>query len=111
MGAAVQLDPSVQRFVSASQRKMLIDGQWVASASGKTFDTLNPATGDVLAKVAEGNAEDIDRAVKVARRVFDDGKWANSGPRERQQLLFRIADLIEQHAAELAQLETLDNGK
>ena len=111
MGAAVQLDPSVQRFVSASQRKMLIDGQWVASASGKTFDTLNPATGEVLAKVAEGNAEDIDRAVKVARRVFDDGKWANSGPRERQQLLFRIADLIEQHAAELAQLETLDNGK
>src|SRR5258705_10546856 len=106
MGAAVQLEASVKSFVSAAQRKMLIDGRWVAAASGKTFDTLNPATGEVLAKVAEGDAEDVDRAVKVARRVFDEGKWANSAPRERQQLLFRIADLIEQHAGELAQLET-----
>src|SRR5438552_3566986 len=111
MGAAVQLDSSVERFVHAPVRKMLIDGKWVEAASGKTFETPNPATGQVLARIAEGDAEDIDRAVRAARRVFDQGDWGRTPPTERERLLLRIADLIESHADELAQLETLDNGK
>jgi len=111
MGVAVQLEAAVERFVGTPVRKMLIDGKWVEAASGKTFETLNPATGQVLARVAEGDKEDIDRAVRAARRTFDDGRWARMNPGERQRLLLRIADLIEQHGDELAQLETLDNGK
>jgi acyl-CoA reductase-like NAD-dependent aldehyde dehydrogenase len=90
---------------------MLIDGKWVEAASGKTFETPNPATGAVLARIAEGDAEDVDRAVRAARRAFDDGAWTRTPPTERERLLLRIADLIEKHADELAQLETLDNGK
>src|SRR5215470_13394228 len=111
MGAAVPLEAAVERFVGTPVRKMLIDGKWVAAASGKTFETVNPATGEVLARVAEGDQEDIDRAVKAARRAFDDGKWAAMRPAERQGLLLKIAELIERHGKELAQLETLDNGK
>src|SRR5439155_7722457 len=111
MGAAVKLDSSVESFVHASVRKMLIDGKWVEAASGKTFETPNPATGQVLARIAEGDAEDNDRAVRAARRVFDQGDWGRTPPTERERLLLRIADLIESHADELAQLETLDNGK
>src|SRR5439155_1050800 len=111
MGAAVQLQSAVERFVGAPVRKMLIDGKWVEAASGKKFETINPATGQVLARVAEGDKEDIDRAARAARRAFDDGKWARINPTERQRLLLRIADLIEANGDELAQLETLDNGK
>ena len=111
MGAAVPLQPSVQSFVSAKTRKMLIDGKWVEAASGKSFETPNPATGEVLARVAEGDAEDVDRAATAARRAFDAGSWSRMPPSERQRLLLRIADLIDQHGDELAQLETLDNGK
>src|ERR1041385_6867371 len=111
MQAAVSVESSVERFVSAPVRKMLIDGKWVEAASGKTFETPNPATGATLARVAAGDKEDIDRAVRAARRTFAGGRWARSNPRERQPILFRIADLIEKHADELAQLETLDNGK
>jgi len=111
METALKLDPAVQDFVRAPFRKMLIDGKWVASASGKTFDTVNPATGEVLARVAEGDGEDVERAVRAARRAFDDGGWPQSKPAERTRILLRIADLIEQHADEIAQLETLDNGK
>jgi 5-carboxymethyl-2-hydroxymuconate semialdehyde dehydrogenase len=111
MGIAARLESSVERFLAAPVRKMLIDGKWVEAASGKTFDTLNPATGEVLARVAEGDAEDVDRAVRAARRAFDSGPWRRMRPAERERLLLRIADLIEAHAEELAELETLDNGK
>jgi acyl-CoA reductase-like NAD-dependent aldehyde dehydrogenase len=111
MGAAVKLDQSVESFVHAPVRKMLIDGKWVEAASGKTFETPNPATGEVLARVAEGDAKDIDRAVRAARRAFDDGAWVRMRPTERERILLRIAELIESHGDELAQLETLDNGK
>jgi acyl-CoA reductase-like NAD-dependent aldehyde dehydrogenase len=111
MGAAIQLESSVSRFVGAPARKMLIDGKWVDAASGKTFDTYNPATGEVLARVAEGDAEDVDRAAKAARRAFEGGSWPGMAPADRERILFRIADLIEQNAEELAQLETLNNGK
>src|SRR5438552_18297302 len=85
MGAAVKLESSVERFVHAPVRKMLIDGKWVEAASGKTFETPNPATGQVLARVAEGDAEDIDRAVKAARRVFDQRDWARMRPTDRER--------------------------
>src|SRR5438270_9981788 len=103
---------SSTQAVAETPRKyqLFIDGQWVDAASGKTFETPNPATGKTLAKIAEGDAEDIDRAVKAARRAFDQGDWARMRPPERERILLRIADLIEQHGDELAQLETLDNG-
>ncbi|HZR81248.1 MAG TPA: aldehyde dehydrogenase family protein [Candidatus Binatia bacterium] len=110
-GAAVAIAPAVEKFVRAPSRRMLIDGKWVESASGKTFDTMNPATGEVLARVAEGDAEDVDRAVRAARRAFDESPWPTSAPSERARVLFRVAELIEKNADELAQLETLDNGK
>jgi aldehyde dehydrogenase (NAD+) len=111
MGAAVKLESSVESFVRAPVRKMLIDGKWVEAASGKSFETPNPATGEVLARVAAGDAEDVDRAVRAARRAFDDGAWTRMAPVAREAILLRIAELIERHADELAQLETLDNGK
>lgn len=89
----------------------LIDGQWVASRSGKTFDDIDPSTGDVIAKVAAGEAADIDAAVQAARRAFETGPWPRMSARERGRLLLRLAELIETHAEELAALETLDNGK
>src|SRR5215467_14025522 len=111
MGVAAKLESSVQKFVKAPVRKMLIGGKWVEAASGKTFATVNPADGSELARVAEGDKEDVDRAAKAARKAFDDGKWSRMVPAERERLLLKIADLIEQHGTELAQLETLDNGK
>jgi aldehyde dehydrogenase (NAD+) len=93
------------------QTKMLIGGKWVESASGKTFPTINPATEEVIAEVAEGNAEDIDRAVKAARKAFDEGPWRKTDARDRGRLLNKLADLMEAQIDELAELETLDNGK
>ncbi len=98
-------------FLQQQPVKMLIGGQWVPAASGKTFATINPATGTVLAQVAEGDREDINRAVAAARKAFEGGPWPKLTPSQRGRLLWRLADLIEQHADELAQLETLDNGK
>lgn len=96
-------------FLDGRLKRMLIDGKWVEAASGKTFDSVNPATGEVLAKVAEGDAEDIRRAVAAARRAFD-GPWSKWKPYERQQVLLTLADLVDQHIDELALLDTLDMG-
>src|SRR5436190_1158560 len=93
------------------QTKMLIDGQWRDSVSGKTFQTVNPATEDVIAEVAEGDAADIDLAVKAARKAFDSGPWRTTDARDRGRLMNKLADLIESRIDELAELETLDNGK
>lgn len=95
----------------AFQTKLLIDGKWRDSVSGKTFDTVNPATEEVIAQVAEGDAADIDLAVKAARKAFDSGPWRKMDARDRGRLLNRFADLIEENIDELAELETLDNGK
>ena len=81
------------------------------AASGETFAVENPAREETIAHVARGGAEDIDRAVKAARRAFDEGSWRRSNPSERGKLLWRIADRIEEHGEEFAQLESLDNGK
>ncbi|HEU5227545.1 MAG TPA: aldehyde dehydrogenase family protein [Ktedonobacteraceae bacterium] len=98
-------------FLQQQPIKMLIGGQWLEAASGKTFDTYNPSTGEVLARVAEGDAEDINRAVAAARKAFEGGSWPKMTPAQRGRLLWKLSDLIEQHGQELAQLETLDNGK
>ena len=110
MATEVEVNPSALEFVS-SERRMLVGGDWVGAASGKTFEVYNPATGDVLANVAEGDSEDIDRAVKTARAAFDTGPWTQMTPSERGRIIHRIGDLILEHGDELAALETLDNGK
>ncbi len=106
----VTLDRNVEEFIAAP-RQLFINGQWVEAASGQTFETPNPATGETLARVAEGDAEDIDRAVRAARKAFDDGPWGRMTPSERGRIIWRIGDLILQHVEELAQLESVDNGK
>jgi aldehyde dehydrogenase (NAD+) len=93
------------------QTKLLIDGQWRDALSGKTFETINPATEEVIAEVAEGDKADIDLAVKAARRAFDSGPWRKMDARDRGRLINRLADLVEEHIDDLAELETLDNGK
>src|SRR5579864_1538164 len=103
-----QVQSSVSEFVG-KPRKMLIGGKWVDSVSGKTFETYNPATGEVLAHVAEGDRADIDLAVKAARKAFESGPWPEMSPAERGRLLWKLADLVDQHHEELAELETLDN--
>ena len=97
--------------VNVRHTECFIDGQWVPAASGKTFPTINPATEEVIAQVAEGDAEDIDRAAKAARRAFESGDWAKMDAADRGRLLYRLADRIEEEIDELAALETLDNGK
>ena len=92
-------------------RQLLIDGQWVAAQSGKTFAVFDPSTGQQIATVAEADAADVNLAVAAARRAFDDGPWAKMKPAERARLLWKLSDLMEAHADELAELESLDNGK
>src|SRR5271156_5190103 len=113
--------PSVERAKSASAdaahdflkkpKQLLIGGKWVPSKSGKTFETINPATEEVLALVAEGDKADVDEAVKAARKAYEEGKWSSISPHQRTRYLLTIADLIDQHADQLAELESLDNGK
>jgi phenylacetaldehyde dehydrogenase len=106
----VTLDQSVETFIAAP-RQLFINGEWTDAASGKTFETPNPATGETLAHVAEGDAEDINRAVRAARAAFEDSAWSRMTPSDRGRIIWRIGDLILEHAEELAQLESLDNGK
>jgi len=102
----VTVDRSVEEFTTAP-RKLFIGGQWTEAASGKTFETPNPATGETLANVAEGDAEDINRAVSAAREAFESGPWSRMTPSERGRLIWKIGDLILEHTEELAQLESL----
>lgn len=102
-------DPARHPFLTGKPKRLFIDGRWIEAASGKTFDTVNPSTGMVLTSVAEGDAEDMDRAVEAARRAFN-GPWRKFKPFERQNLLLKLADLVEQHFEELAALDTLDMG-
>ncbi|MDM4718709.1 aldehyde dehydrogenase [Micromonospora sp. WMMA1363] len=93
------------------QARLFIDGDYVDAASGETFATVTPRDGSVLAHVAAGSAPDIDRAVRAARRAFDDGVWPNTPPKQRKHILLRFAELVREHAEELALLESLDVGK
>src|SRR6516162_3950079 len=104
------IDARVEEFVK-KPRQMFINNQWVPAASGKTFPTYNPATGEVLAQVAEGDKEDIDRAVKAARKAFENPAWADMPASQRGRLIWKLADLMEARTEEFAQIESLDNGK
>jgi phenylacetaldehyde dehydrogenase len=110
MTIAAEVTKTTRDFVGIT-RRLLIDGQWVEAASGKTFVTTDPATEQEITNVAHGEAEDIDRAVAAARRAFEAGPWRTITPSARGQIIWRLADLLEKHAEEFAELEALDNGK
>jgi aldehyde dehydrogenase (NAD+) len=97
--------------VALKATRLLINNQWIDSKSGKTFPTINPATGEEICQVSEADSADVNAAVAAARKAFDEGKWRKTSAAERGKLLNRLADLIEKHADELAELESLDNGK
>ncbi len=105
-----QLSDRAREFAGREHR-LLIDGEPAAAADGRTFETFDPATGRPIAAVAHAGAEDVERAVAAARRAFDDGPWPRLAAAERGRLIGRLAQLVEDHAEELAQLESLDNGK
>ena len=110
MSKISHLGAAAQAFLSRAG-KLLIDGQWVEAASGETFDAIDPATESVICQLGAGDAADVDRAVKAARKAFDSGDWSRMRPVERERLMLKLADLIEKNAEELAELEWLDNGK
>ena len=101
----------IKKDVKIKPGKLFINGRWVDSVSGKTFDTLNPATEKVITSVAEGDSADIDLAVAAAREAFENGPWKKTDARDRGRILLKIAGLIERNKDELALLDTLDNGK
>src|SRR3984893_33498 len=100
----------VTQFLS-TPKKLLINGKWVAAASGKTFEVTNPATGRVIARVAEGDAAAVDAAVQAERRAFESSPWATMSPSDRGKIIWRIGELVSKYQDELAELESLDNGK
>jgi phenylacetaldehyde dehydrogenase len=112
--ATIPIDSRVSartaNFLTRNHR-MLIDGHFVPAASGKTFPVYNPATGEVLCHVPEAESEDVDCAVRAARKAFDEGAWHRMSPSQRGRLLWRVADLLEHHLEEFAELESIDNGK
>jgi phenylacetaldehyde dehydrogenase len=112
--ATLALDPRLSSptasFVTGNLQ-MLIDGEFRSAASGKTFPVYNPATGEVICEVPEAESPDVDRAVRAARRAFDSGPWTKMTPSERGRMIWKLAELLEQHTEEFAELESLDNGK
>ena len=110
LAEVAELKSPVKSWVP-SKKQLLIGGKWVDAKSGKTFDVENPATGDIVAKVADGRKEDIDQAVKAARKAFESGPWKDMSASERGKIVWKIGDLILKYADELAELESLDNGK
>ena len=108
---AITSPSETARTALTSTRELLIDGAWVPAAGGQTFETHDPGTGELLARVAEGGAHDIDLAVRAARRALEDGPWSRLNASERGRIIHRVGDLIMEHADELAELESLDNGK
>ncbi|WP_369899496.1 aldehyde dehydrogenase family protein [Bacillus manliponensis] len=108
--ATIELKPRVREFLE-KEAQLFINGKFVSSISRKTFETYNPATEEVLTVVSEAQKEDVDIAVRAARKAFETGKWPEMSAAERAHLMYKLADLIEEHKEELAQLEALDNGK
>src|SRR6201996_3154168 len=109
MNIAQPISTARHPYADGSYKQMLIDGKWIDAASGKRFETHNPATGELLATVAEGDKEDINRAVAAARRAFE-GPWSRVKADERQRILLKFADLVDAHFDELSSLDTLDMG-
>lgn len=109
--AAYERKERAFEFLRDIPKQLLVAGRWVPAHSGKNFETINPATEEVLARVAEGEALDVDDAVKAAREAFEEGPWLRIRPHQRAEYLLKIAQLMQMHAEELACLITLDNGK
>lgn len=109
--AVVQEKDLLCKDFLAKEKQLLIDGKWVNAESGKTFETKNPANDQVIGKVAEGSKADVDKAVKAARKAVEEGPWRKMSTAQRAKLMLKLADLIEKNSEQLAQLETLDNGK
>jgi acyl-CoA reductase-like NAD-dependent aldehyde dehydrogenase len=107
----VDLSQATRKFFDRQPKQLLIDNQWVDTLDGQTFVSLNPADGHMLAEVALAGDSDVDQAVRAARAAFQAGPWAEMSGEARGQLLWKLADLIEANADELAEIETLDNGK
>lgn len=110
MEKTLQILPRLREFLKGT-KKLLINGEWVDSTSGQTFETLDPSNGKVLAVVNEAGVEDVNKAVSAARQAFENGPWRTMSASERGRLIYKLADLMEAHKEELTQLETLDNGK
>ena len=108
MSIRVQQVPDLE-YLDGRPKRLLIDGEWVSARSGKTFDSINPSTGEVIGEVAEADAGDVDVAVAAARRAFD-GPWSKFTPQQRQNVLLKLADLVEQHLDELRMLDVIDMG-
>jgi phenylacetaldehyde dehydrogenase len=104
------IDSKIRNFMT-SNRRLLIDGKWIEAQSGEKFPVYNPASGEILHQCAAGDKADIDLAVKAARRAFEQGAWPRMTHGQRGRLIWKLADLIEEHLEEFAQLESLDNGK
>ena len=105
------LGDAARAFLSRPSHELVIGGEPVAAADGRTFETLDPATGRLIATVAHGGAEDVDRAVRAARAAFEEGPWPTMRPAQRSATIRALADVVEAHAEELSELESLDNGK
>lgn len=105
-----ELKPKVEQFLKGT-KGLYINGEYVPSKSGKTFDVKDPATAEVIATVSEAQVEDIDAGVQAARKAFDEGEWTKLEAAERSHLIYKFADLLEENREELAQLEAIDNGK
>ena len=99
------------RAFAAGPHRLLIGEERLDAADGRTFETLDPSTGRAIAEVAQAGAEDVDRAVRAAREAFEDGRWSGVSAAERTRAMLAFAEAIEAHADELAELESLDNGK
>src|SRR6516164_3619998 len=108
--AQAQLGNAAKSFL-AGKHQLLIDGKSRDATSGKRFDVVDPATGQAVAAVAEADAADVDEAVRAARKAFESGPWSKTSPQDRSKLMWKLADLLESHADEIAELESLDNGK
>src|SRR5215472_1103545 len=108
---ATVMPPPIEQQIPISAKKLLINNRWVESESGRTFATVNPSTGEEICQIAEADAADVEKAVKAARNAFEKGSWRKTQASDRGRMLHRLADLIEQHADELAAIESLDNGK
>lgn len=111
MATATTSKPRTVKPPKVKDQPLFIGGRWLDSVSGKTFATMNPATGETICQVAEGDRADVDLAVQAARKAFEQGPWQKMNASERGRLLNKLADLIEKNQEELAALETLDNGK
>ncbi len=103
VASSYRLTPRISAFLD-ERHELLINGQWTEATSGQTFAVLDPATTDEIARVPAGDAEDIDKAVAAARAAFESGAWPALRPTDRSRLIWRLADLIEEHAEELAEL-------